>query len=125
MKRLVKRNIDDVAELVVAAWLVASPFLLGYSAEHTATLTVVMVGAVLSFPAQFSLAKPARWQEYFSLTLALFLVISPFLLNFSHLMVATINTIVAGIVLGGFTIAALIQQKRSEREVGLAGHPSI
>lgn len=116
MDRIQKRNLDDVGELVVAAWLVASPFLLGYSPQVDATLTAVMIGAVLAFTSQLAIARPAKWEEYSNLVLAAFLVASPFLFGFSEMMVPTVNAVATGVVLGMLCILGLAQQRSLERE---------
>lgn len=111
-----KRNLDDVAQLCLAAWMVVSPFALGYSPNVTATLTVVAIGTFLSLTTQLSIARPGYWEESVSFALAVFLVASPFLLGFSELASATINTISSGVVLGILAMVGLVQQRRLERE---------
>jgi hypothetical protein len=116
MNRMVKRNIEDVAELVVAAWLVASPLLLGYSARVDATLTSVMIGAILVPTTYLALARPARWEEYFNLALAACLISSPFIFGFTSITVATVNFIATGIVLALICVLALFQQSKLQDE---------
>jgi hypothetical protein len=116
MNIMQKRNLDDVAELGVAAWLVVSPFLLGYSARVDATLTAVMVGAILALTTQLAIARPANWEEYSNLVLAAVLIASPFVFGFSAMFAATINAIATGIVLGVLCIVGLVQQRSLERE---------
>lgn len=116
MDRIVKRNIEDVAELVVAAWLVVSPLLLGYSARVDATLTSVMIGAVLVTTIYIALARPARWEEYFNLALAAILISSPFIFGFTSNTVATVNFIATGVVLALICVLALFQQKKLQDE---------
>lgn len=124
MKRLLKRNLDDVAELAVGTWLVISPFLLSYTENRQATLTAVMIGAFLPLTTLFSIAKPAYWEEYLSIGLGLFLIASPFMLGFSSLLAATINTVASGIVLGAIAIAALYQQRKIDRNLNATGKPA-
>jgi len=116
MTRIAKRNLDDVAELMVAAWLVASPFVLGYSANIEATLCAVFIGSVLGFTSQFALARPAKWEEYMNLVLGLFLIASPFIFKFSMLATATVNSMAMGIILVMLCAAALFHQRYLDRE---------
>lgn len=116
MKLIVKRNLDDVLQLVMAAWLVISPVLLGYWSERAPTLTVVVVGAIFGFTAQMSIARPAKWLEYANLVLSIFLILSPYIIGFSENTVATVNTIIGGLVLGVLAIRGIVLQRRLERE---------
>lgn len=116
MTRIAKRNLDDVAELVVAAWLVASPFALGYSANIEATLCAVIIGAVLGFTSQFAISRPAKWEEYLNLFLGLFLIASPFIFNFSTIQAAMVNSMAMGIILVILCAMALFHQRYLELE---------
>lgn len=116
MKLIVKRNLDNVLQLVVAAWLVISPVLLGYWSERPPTLTVVIIGAIVGFTAQVSIARPGKWQEYSNLVLSLFLIVSPYIIGFSENITATVNTIVGGLALGALAIRGIVLQRRLERE---------
>lgn len=116
MNRMAKRNIEDVAALIVAAWLVASPLFLGYSARVDATLTSVLIGAVLVPTTYLALARPARWEEYFNLALAAILIGSPFVFGFTSITAATVNFIATGIVLALICVLALFQQKKLQDE---------
>lgn len=116
MNRIAKRNIEDVAELVVAAWLISSPLFLGYSARVDATLTSVMIGAVMVTTTYLALARPARWEEYFNLALAACLIASPFVFGFSSITVATVNFIATGLVLALICALALFQQSKLQDE---------
>lgn len=116
MKLIVKRNLDNVLQLVLAAWLVVSPVLLGYWSERAPTLTLVVVGAIVGGTGQFSIARPGRWQEYSNLILGIFLILSPYIIGFSENTTATVNTIIGGLALGALAIRGIVLQRRLERE---------
>lgn len=120
MDRMIKRNLEDVGELGVGVWLLVSPFLLGYAANVEATLTAVTVGALLMLTTQLVIARPARWAEYFNLIMAALLIASPFIFGFSSLAAATINSIATGVLLAGFCVIGLVQQRLLERETPLS-----
>jgi len=116
MKLIVKRNIENIMQMVVAAWLAVSPLLLGYWSDRAPTLTGVAVAAIFGFTAQFSVARPAKWQEYTNLVLSIFLILSPYIVGFADNTIATVNTISVGLILGGLAIRGIALQRRLERE---------
>lgn len=116
MKLIVKRNLDNVLQLVVAAWLAISPLLLGYWSERPPTLTVVIVAAIVGGTAQLAIARPGKWLEYSNLILSIFLIVSPFVVGFSENTTATVNTILGGLALGALAIRGIALQRRLERE---------
>jgi hypothetical protein len=100
---------QGMVELVVATWLIMSPFLLGFFDHTAAGLTSISIGSLLIFMTLLGITRHPLWEDGFSLLLAFVLLLSPWLLNYSTVPVATWNAIATGIVAAVFTLAILIQ----------------
>lgn len=91
---------QDWVALVLGLWLLASPWLLGYSALQAASWNAVILGVGIAVFAAAALAKPAAWEEWINLAMGAWLVISPWVLGFSDAAVATWNQVIVGLLVG-------------------------
>jgi hypothetical protein len=90
MRRWRRESILDVYNLVLGAFLFLSPWLLafGYWPARIDTwvtgllLVAISVGALMAF---------AEWEEWVSLILGLWMIVSPFLLDFPHAAAMAVN----------------------------------
>ncbi|MBV8667338.1 MAG: SPW repeat protein [Burkholderiaceae bacterium] len=92
---------QDWIKLLLGLWLVASPWVLGYTLYHTATANACAVGAALTLSNFMGVAKlNAPGQEVFKETghiaLAGWLIISPYALDFASLQNVTGNAVATG-----------------------------
>jgi hypothetical protein len=87
---------------VAGLWELLSPFALGYSALTVAMWNAVIVGAVLivlgAWAALYKEAKTDRTLDWINAVLGVWLVISPFALDYSATVMAMWNNIIVGIV---------------------------
>jgi len=97
----------DPAELAVALWLFVSPFLLGFFDIQSASLVMMGVSLVVIFTSLLGLSNHLPWEEWINVTLAVVLIASPWLFNFSSVTAATINALVCGGLLVVLSVAAL------------------
>ena len=106
---------QDWVELVLGAWLAASPWLLGFSGVELAMSNAVILGALIMAYALVELGIPRTWEEWISLVMGAWLVISPFVLGFSGYRVASWNVILVGVLLAVFAAWAMALNKDISR----------
>jgi len=97
LKRM--KHWQDVVSVLVAIWLMASPWVLGFAHTHlAATGNCVMIGAVLFAFEMVELFVPESWEEYSELVMGLWLIGSPWILEFTGVAAAKQNVIAVGVV---------------------------
>jgi hypothetical protein len=100
---------QGMVELVVATWLIMSPFLLGFFDHAAAGLVSISIGVLIIFMTLLGISRQPIWEDGFSLLLAFLLLTSPWLFGYSTHTLATWNAVVTGIFTAGFTLAVLIR----------------
>ena len=108
---------QDVVELVLAAWIFVSPVVLGYFTVVEASITALLVGAIVSLTSQLGIAKQQPWEEWFNLVVAAIFITSPWLFGYSTVVAATLNAVISGLLLAIFAIAALIHEYAELRQL--------
>lgn len=102
-----KRNlmIGDTSNVVIAAWLFLSPWIVGFTglmpAAWTAWLTAIAIGVF----AVAALAAFAEWEEWINFVLGLWAIASPWVVGFSTDQAATMVLVLTGLVVAA--IAAI------------------
>ena len=74
------RQWTDVANLVLGIWLVLSPMILSYRVETIPAANTSIVGAIIAVMAAATLIAFHEWEEWVNVVLAIWLIVSPFLL---------------------------------------------
>ena len=95
---------QDVANLVLGIWLAASPWVLAFTSQQVATRHAVVVGLVVAVAAAGALYAFRVWEEWLNVALAAWLVISPWILEFSTQQVPTWNQITVGVLVGALAL---------------------
>lgn len=87
-------------DVLAAAWLIVSPWVLGYQAVSSATSNDVLFGAIICILALVRTlgAVRAAALSWTNAILGLWFVISPWVLGYSHVGMATTNSVVVGVV---------------------------
>lgn len=111
-KQYVMYGWQDFVELVIALWLCASPFFLGFYANANATASALLIGATVLLIAQLGLANEQPWEEWTNIALSTILILSPWLFGYSDIVPATVNVIVCSIFITGFAILSLQRDYR-------------
>jgi len=112
---------QDWTNLVFGLWLFFSPWLLQYltTVHYTNNTTAswnsfVLGAAVVVFAAKVLIAPRNRnWEEWANLILGLWLIASPWILEFSTRTIATANMVVVGLVITVLSGTALARQYSS------------
>lgn len=109
----VKTHWREWLMLLFGAWLVVSPFALGFVAvsDGMAMWSAIVMGVALMGFACAELMRPQVWEEWISLLIAAWLLIAPFVLGFTDAPVAMWNSVVMGLLVGAVAIWALVSMK--------------
>src|SRR6185503_8819053 len=99
---------QDAANLVLGLWLAASPWMLSYASETTPAWNAHVVGLIVAVAAFAALVAFQKWEEWVSIALAAWLIVSPYLLGFSALSYALWNQLIIGVLVGGLAIWAAL-----------------
>ena len=67
----------DPVELLLATWLLASPFALGFFDVSSASIVMIAIGCTVFLTAQLGLSNHLPWEEWINLLLAALLIASP------------------------------------------------
>lgn len=108
------RRWQDGANLVLGAWLLASPQVLGYHGGIAAWNAYAMGLGIVLF-ALIAAYMPRAWEEIINMLLGFWLVISPFVLGFSAARGVALHTVLVGILATAFAIWAMSNDKRFYR----------
>ncbi len=78
-----KRQWQDTANLLLGVWLIASPWALGFTDIPYALWNAYGLGAIVAVAAAAALLAFHEWEEWVSMVLGVWLVISPWILGFA------------------------------------------
>lgn len=103
----------DWAMLLFGAWLVISPFVLGYRAEAPAMAVwnPVIIGLAVIVFAVAVLTRPQQWEAWVMLILGAWLVLAPFVLGFAGIAAALWNHVILGLLVAADAGYALYQMR--------------
>ena len=92
------------ANFLLGVWLAASPWVLGYSDQPAPALIASVFGPIITTAAAAALMDFQRWEEWFNVVVALWLIASPLILGFSGLGAASLNHVAVGALVGGLAL---------------------
>src|SRR5579871_5878560 len=97
------QNVARVAStlnILAGLWLIISPFILAFSSLPIALWDTLIVGIVVVILAWIRAANPERMVglSWINILLGLWLIISPFVLNYSDAVRASWNDVILGII---------------------------
>ena len=90
----------DVANLILGLWLVISPWALSYMMETIPTWNAIIVGVVIAVAAIGALVAFHKWEEWVNVALAVWLIVSPFVLDYASNTTVLWNQIIVGALVG-------------------------
>lgn len=94
------RQWQDAINVVLGLWLVVSPWALGYATQTAPAWNAYVLGVIIAVAAIAALVAFHTWEEWVSVVLGAWLVVSPWILGFTSLTAAFWNQIVVGLVVG-------------------------
>lgn len=98
---------EDWMGVALGAILLASPWVLGYSADTAATMNALVMGVILVLEEMLELGMHETAEEWIDLVAGAWLVASPFVLGFAAVTPAAACAIVVGLLTVAFAVAAM------------------
>jgi len=99
-------------ELCIASWLFVSPFVLGFFENTGASLSCMLIGGLIISTSLLSMSRETPRVEWATLFVSIILLASPWLLFYSHLLIAVFNVSICGVMLIIFSSLAMIKEYR-------------
>jgi multisubunit Na+/H+ antiporter MnhB subunit len=88
---------QDPANAVIGAWLVASPWILGFQGNSPALSASLVIGMALIAAALGAIWLPRAWEEWTEAALGVLMMASPWLLGFRTVETARTSAILSGL----------------------------
>ena len=89
---------QDPVNAVLGVAVVVSPWVLDYSSETIATSNAVVIGLALVAAALGAMLAPKAWEEWTEAVFGLWMVISPWMLGYSHVQTAMYVAVGVGLI---------------------------
>lgn len=105
---------QDWASFALGLWLAVSPWIVGYDNDHAATANAAFVGVTLALGAHFEIGLDELWTEWLNLSVGLWLLSAPFVLDFAS-SVAMGNCVIVGCLVCALAASALQLDKEMGR----------
>lgn len=96
MKRV--KHWQDPVNAILGAWLMLSPWVLGFQGVTVAMVSTMALGALLLASSVGAMALPAAWEEWLDAVLGASLMLAPVLLGFDAVDAALQNALLTGAV---------------------------
>jgi hypothetical protein len=96
MKRV--KHWQDLANALLGAWLIASPWILGFEGVVVATVSTAALGVLLIASSIEAMQVPQAWEEWLDVALGLVLMALPVVLGFDANPAALQNALLTGSV---------------------------
>lgn len=107
--------------VVLGAWEVLAPFILGYSATGSAMWDAIIIGIALiilaAWAALSNVASTVKTLQWADVVLGVWLVIAPFILSYASVAAAMWNDIIVGVTVTVLSIWA-VGAVKSEQPTG-------
>lgn len=95
----------DAVNLILAAFLFLTPWIFGFVSNHPAAPNAWVSAIVIGIVAIAALTKFAEWEEWINLILGLWVLVSPWVLNFAAQTTARWPHVIVGLIVA--VLAAL------------------
>lgn len=102
---------QDSVNVVLGAWLVASPWLLGYQAQSNLKWNSVILGLLIAAVALYAMVQVFAWEEWVGMLFGAWLIVSPWVLGFSAVTAAMLNAVIVGAAVAALALWALATDK--------------
>lgn len=117
---MTSKHWQDPLNLILGLWMIASPWVLSYQFERTATWNAVIVGLLIAAAAAYALFRIMAWEEWAGVVFGIWLIISPWVLGFSTVAVATWNAVIVGVIVAALALWVLA----TDKDLGGWWHPA-
>lgn len=106
MKRV--KHWQDAVNALLGAWLIVSPWVLGYQNVIVAMVSTMAIGALLIASSLEAMQVPQAWEEWLDAVLGALLMMTPALLGFDSVAPALQNALVTGGLVTALAIWVLV-----------------
>lgn len=106
---------QDMVNLVLGAWLLVSPWAMGYMDTTSATWNAYLVGAATMVFAAYAVYLPRAWEEWINMCFGVWMIISPWALGFASQTSVAINSVIVGIVVTAMATWAMFSDREFEK----------
>jgi hypothetical protein len=89
---------EDWVGIALGAWMLVSPWVLGYSDNGVATMNALILGTILVLEEMLDLGVHEMAEEGIDLIAGFWLVVSPMVLGFASLTPASANAMAVGVL---------------------------
>ena len=122
MSESVKRHWQDGGNLLLGVWLVASPWILGFTEIQYAPGNAYVLGVIIAVAAASALVAFQEWEEWVNITLGVWLIAMPWLLEFGTItftaetqavFAATWNFTIVGLLVAGLAAWSTYSMRKS------------
>jgi hypothetical protein len=103
------RRWQDWVNVVLGVWLVASPWVLGFTEQQTAAIVAWVAGAAIAVFAGIGAFMQEPWEEAITIILGVILMGAPWAFEFSDARAATANVVTCGVLVVLFAIWAMLR----------------
>lgn len=102
-----KSRWQDWFSLLLGIWLFIAPMIGVGAATGVAAWNAYICGALVVIFSVWALSRPQKWEEWTNSVLGLWILIAPFVLQFTGDQAALWNHVIVGIVLGADALWAV------------------
>ncbi len=106
---------QDAVSTVLGAWLVLSPWILGFQADTMAMASAVVLGAAMIVLGLAAIFAPRSWEEWVEFIVGLCAIAAPWALGFEALRTATFNSVIVGLIVAALALWVLLVDKDYSR----------
>jgi hypothetical protein len=106
---------QDWVNLLLGLWLIAAPFVGVGVSNNLAAANSYVAGVVVAISAIAAITRPYVWEEWLNLVVGLWLIIAPFILQFSGQAGPMWNQIIVGLVIAVDAASAGVQLQGQHR----------
>lgn len=115
---------QDWVNVILGAWLIISPWALGFADNRLAAGTAWVLGAAIAVFAGLSVYMPKAWEEAVNIFLGLCSLASPWVIGFDSQSSATANATIAGVLVVAFGVWAMLQDADFKKWLDQRRHAS-
>src|SRR5262249_7041950 len=105
---------QDAVNVILGIWLFISPWVLGYSGAEAQAWNAWIVGVIVFVLSIASLAQFQKWEEWINVLLGIWLILSPWILQFSTASRETTNAVIVGIIVGLLALSSALGRQGTD-----------
>lgn len=109
---------QDPVNVMLALWLIASPWVLEFTGDTVATTATVVIGVALAAAALGATLVPRAWEEWAEAVLGFALIVSPVVLGFTATRNAMLSAFMTGVVVLVLSLWVLYVDKDYKSWIG-------